>query len=91
MGHTLCYLQSQVVCACQSFRPVAPFLFLAKVPFFAFGIQKGVWSYRYAYSGALMGPTPCYWKSQAVSACQCLRPVTLFFFLAKVPFLAFFF
>ena len=33
MGRTPCYIQSQVVSACQRFRPVAPFFFLAKVPF----------------------------------------------------------
>ena len=31
MGPTPCYSQSQVASACQSFRPVAPFFFLAKV------------------------------------------------------------
>ena len=45
---TPCYSHSQVVFACQSFRPVAPFFFMAKVPFLAFLIQKGVWSYKYA-------------------------------------------
>ena len=42
--------------ACQSFRPVAPFFFLAKVPFLfvvvffgsVFFIKKGVWPYKYA-------------------------------------------
>ena len=37
MGPTPCYSQSQVVPACQSFRPVAPLVFLAKkIPFLAF-------------------------------------------------------
>ena len=35
-GTNPCYLQSQVVSACQSFRPVAPFFFLAKLPFMAY-------------------------------------------------------
>ena len=30
MGSTPCYLQSQVVSACQSFRPVVPFFFSGK-------------------------------------------------------------
>ena len=34
MGPNLCYSQSQVVSAYQSFRPVAQFLFLMKVQFF---------------------------------------------------------
>ena len=32
---TQVYSQSQIVSACQSFRPVAPFFFLVKVPFWA--------------------------------------------------------
>ena len=36
MGPTPCYLQSQVVSACQSFRLAVPFFFLAKVSFLAF-------------------------------------------------------
>ena len=44
MGPTTCYSQSQTVSACQGFRPVAPFFFMAKVPFLAyFKIHKGVW------------------------------------------------
>ena len=37
------YLQSQVGSACQSFRPVGPFFFLAKVSFLALKIiyRKG--------------------------------------------------
>ena len=34
--------------------------------------------------------TPCYSLSQVVSICQSFRPLTPFFFLTKVPFLAFF-
>ena len=51
MESTPCYLQSQVVSACQSFRHVAPFFFWQKYRFCLFGflIQKGVWPYRYAY------------------------------------------
>ena len=39
MGPTPCDSQSQVVSACQSFRPIAPFFFLAKVSFFEY--RKG--------------------------------------------------
>ena len=57
MGPTLHYLQSQVVSACQSFRPVAPFFLLAKVPFlFLVLIQKGVWCCTYAYDIPLVTP-----------------------------------
>ena len=51
MEPTLCYLQSQVVSACQSFRPVASFFFSGKsILFLAFFlIQKGVWLYKCAY------------------------------------------
>ena len=37
-------IHSQVVSVCQSFRPVAPFIFLAKVPFylFFFNTERGV-------------------------------------------------
>ena len=43
MGPTPCYLQSQVVFACQSFRSVASFIFLAKYNFrlFFFKYRKG--------------------------------------------------
>ena len=58
MGPTPCYSKGQVVSACQSFRPVAPFFFLVKIPFlvcvFFFKIQKGVWPYRYAYDVPLV-------------------------------------
>ena len=75
--------QSQVVSACQRFRPVAPFFFLAKVPFlplkmFLKKIQKGVWPYRYALVTLII----------YIYGLVCLAPS---FFLAKVPFLAFFF
>ena len=46
--HPMLFAESSCVCM-PSFRPVAPFLFLAKVPFLAFLIQKRVWPYRYAY------------------------------------------
>ena len=46
MGPTPCYLQSQVVSAYQSFRSVAPFFFLVKVP--SLNTER-VWPYRYAY------------------------------------------
>ena len=36
VGPTPCYSQSQDVSACQSFRPVAPFFFLAEVEIFGF-------------------------------------------------------
>ena len=45
MGPTPCYSKSQVVCACQNFSPS---IFLEKVPFLAYLIQKGVWPYSYA-------------------------------------------
>ena len=38
MGPTPCYSQCQVVSVCQSFRHVAPFFSLAKVPFYAYDI-----------------------------------------------------
>ena len=38
-----------------------------------------------------MGATPSYLHSQVVSACQSFRSVVPLFFLAKVPFLPFFF
>ena len=42
--------------ACQSCKPVAPFFFLAKVPFWASSsfFFLGVWSYRYAYDVPLV-------------------------------------
>ena len=36
IGPTLCYSKGQVVSACQSFRPVAPFFFLALLTLLAF-------------------------------------------------------
>ena len=56
MGPTPSYLQSQVVSACQSFRPLAPFLFLVKDPFLVlyFLIKKGVWTYRHVYGVPLV-------------------------------------
>ena len=43
MGPTPCYSQHQVVFSCLSFRPVAPFFFLVKVPFSAvLNIERGV-------------------------------------------------
>ena len=54
MRSTPCYLQSQVLSACQSFRPVAPLFFLAEVPLWLFKIQRGVWLYEYAYDISLM-------------------------------------
>ena len=36
MGPTLCYLQSQIVSAFQSFRPAAPLFFLTRLTFLAF-------------------------------------------------------
>ena len=46
--HVFC---SQVVSACQSFRPVASFFFPVIVPFL---IQKGVWLHRYAFDVPLV-------------------------------------
>ena len=55
MGSIPCYLQSQIVSACRTFRPVAPLFFLEKVLFLAFlKIQKGVWPYRYAHDVPLV-------------------------------------
>ena len=82
VGPTPCYLQSLVVSASQSFTPVTPFLFLTRVPFWAFffKIQKGVWPYRYAYD------IPLVTLILNIYGFVDLAP---FFFLAKVTFLAF--
>ena len=48
MGPTLSYSQSQVLSACQGFRPVAPLFWLF------FLMQKGVWLYRHAYDASLL-------------------------------------
>ena len=42
------FVDSQVVSACQSFRPVAPFFFLTKLPLLPFFYIEGLWPYRHA-------------------------------------------
>ena len=49
MGPAPYYSLSQVESAYQSFRPVAPLSYLAKVTFFGFLNTKRGWPYRHAY------------------------------------------
>ena len=52
--HPMLFAESSCICM-PSFRPVAPFFFLSKVPFFFFFlVLKGVWPYRYAYDVPLV-------------------------------------
>ena len=77
MGPTPCYSQSQVVSAYQSFRPVAPFFFLEKVPNWPFfGIQKGC-GHIYAYDIPLM---------TLILNIYGFVGLDPFFFLVKYPF-----
>ena len=78
MGPTACNLQSQVVSACQSFRPRAPFIFSVKNTIFGsfFLIQKELWPYRYAYHVPLV---------TLILNMYGFLGLAPFFFLAKVP------
>ena len=71
------------------FVDLALLFFSGKIPFLAFLIRKGIWSYRYTYYiplVTLMIPTPYYSQSQVVSACQNFRPVASFFLLSLLGF-----
>ena len=63
--------------ACQSVRPIDPFLFIAKVPFLLFLNTKGVYAYAVPLVTLILN----------VYGFVGLVPL---FFLVKVPFLALF-
>ena len=72
-------MQSQVLSACLSYRPIVPSIFLVKNTIFGLFNSKEVWSYRYAYGIPLV--------TWILNMCGFECQTT--FFLAEVPFLAF--